>query len=72
MKQVVDVAVTTSDLVRGLIQGLKVNDMVVPKRHHTLRFNFDGHQLPNLTFDYKLTNMDLQTFVVKHSDLCVI
>jgi len=46
--------------------------MLVPKSHHTLRFNFDGHQLPKLTFDYKLTNMDLQTFVVKHGDLCVI
>lgn len=62
----------TSDLVRGPIQGLKVNDMLVPKRCHTLRFNFVWHQLPKLTFDYKLTNMDLQTFVVKHSDLCVI
>jgi hypothetical protein len=62
----------TSDLVRGPIQGLKVNDTLVPKRRHTVRFNFEGHQLPKLTFDYKLTNMDLQTFVVKHSDLCVI
>jgi len=25
----------TSDLVRGPIQGLKVNDMLVPKRRHT-------------------------------------
>jgi hypothetical protein len=47
----------TSDLVIGPIQGLKVNDMLVLKRRHTLRFNFDGHQLPWLTFDYKLTNM---------------
>jgi hypothetical protein len=62
----------TSGLVRGPIQGLKVNDMLAAKSCQTLRFNFDGHQLPKLPFDYKLTNVDLQTFVVKHSVLCVI
>jgi len=46
--------------------------MLVLKRCHTLRLNFDGHWLPKLTFDYKVTNVDLQTFVVKHSDLYVI
>jgi hypothetical protein len=57
---------------RGPIQDLKGNDMLVSKRDHTPRFNFDGHDLPKLTFDYKLTNMDLWTFVVKHSDFYAI